>query len=324
MNESNPRSRSPYLLALAERVLVFDGAMGTSIDTFHLTAEDYGGAATEGCRDYLVVTRPDVIGQIHTSFLEAGSDVVETCTFQATRLRLAEWGLAERTLEINRCGAEVARRACEAQTAKDGRPRFVAGSVGPTGKLPSSSDPELSNITFDELVTLFEEQAQALIVGSVDLLLIETSQDILEVKAAIVGCKQAIAAANRPIALQVQVTLDPSGRMLLGTDVASALTTIEAMNVDVVGLNCSTGPEHMREPVSYLTSHTNLPVSCLPNAGLPLNVDGEAVYPLEPEAMAQALRDFVLNLGVRVVGGCCGSRPAHIRQIAQAVRKEGN
>ncbi len=316
-----PAPRSRYLEALATRVLVFDGAMGTSIDTFDLTAEDYGGAATEGCRDYLVITRPDVIAEIHSRFMEAGCDVVETCSFQSTRMRLEEWGLGERTHEINYAAAQVARRVADRFEAQDGRPRFVAGSLGPTGKLPSSDDPELSNISFDELVAQFEEQGRALIDGGVDVLLIETSQDILEVKAAILGCKQAIAASPRPVALQAQVTLDTSGRMLLGTDIASALTTIEALGVDVIGLNCSTGPEHMREPITYLTSHTHLPVSCIPNAGLPLNVNGMAVYPLEPEPMAKTLTDFVRELGVRVVGGCCGSTPEHIRVLVESVRQ---
>lgn len=313
------KNRSPYLAALDERVLVFDGAMGTSIDTFTLTAEDYGGPETEGCRDYLVITRPDVIEQIHASFLEAGCDVLETCTFQSTRLRLEEWGLADKTHEINRGAAALARRVADHFAAQDGRPRFVAGSMGPTGKLPSSDNPDLSDISFEELVAQFEEQARALIDGGVDVLLIETSQDILEVKAAILGCKQAIAAAGRPVALQTQVTLDTSGRMLLGTDIASALTTVEALGVDVVGLNCSTGPEHMREPIRYLTTHTTLPVSCIPNAGLPINVNGNAVYPLEPDPMARTLSEFVRELGVRIVGGCCGSTPEHIRRLAELV-----
>ncbi len=311
--------RAPYLNAIDERVLVFDGAMGTSIDTFSLTAEDYGGEATEGCRDYLVITRPDVIEEIHASFLEAGSDVIETCTFQSTRIRLEEWGLADQTYEVSRSAAALARKVADRFEALDGRQRFVAGSMGPTGMLPSSDDPALSNITFDELVALFDEQGRALIDGGVDVLLIETSQDILEVKAAIIGCKQAIAAAERPVALQAQVTLDTSGRMLLGTDVASALTTIEALGVDVVGLNCSTGPEHMREPIRYLTSHTSLPISCIPNAGLPINVEGNAVYPLEPQPMADSLYTFVHEIGACIVGGCCGSTPDHIRMLAEGV-----
>lgn len=319
MNVSQKSQRPPYVQALDERVIVFDGAMGTQIDTFSLTAEDYGGEATYGCRDYLVITRPDVIGEIHRRFADAGADVMETCTFQASRLRLDEWGLADKTYEINSAAARLARQRVDEVAAKDGRPRFVAGSIGPTGKLPSSDDPELSNITFDELVALFEEQSAALIDGGVDLLLIETSQDILEVKAAMIGCKQAIAAADRPVALQVQVTLDTNGRMLLGTDIASALTTIESMGADVIGMNCSTGPEHMRESAAYLTAHTDIPISCVPNAGLPINVDGDAVYPLEPDPMAASLREFVDNVGVRVVGGCCGSTPDHIRQIASII-----
>ncbi len=313
---------SPYLAALAERVLVFDGAMGTSIDTFALTADDYGGIETEGCRDYLVCTRPDVIEQIHASFMQAGCDVVETCSFQASRLRLAEWGLADQTYTINHSAAAIARKVADRFAAMDGRPRFVAGSLGPTGKLPSSDNPDLSDITFDELVALFAEQSTALIDGGADVLLIETSQDILEVKAAILGCKQAIAAASRPVALQTQVTLDPNGRMLLGTDIASALTTIESLDVDVIGLNCSTGPELMREPIRYLTAHTRLPVSCVPNAGLPINVNGNAVYPLEPAPMARALAEFIHDLGVRVVGGCCGSTPEHIRLLVEAARQQ--
>ncbi len=311
----------PYLDALNERVLVFDGAMGTSIDTFTLTAEDYGGPATEGCRDYLVLTRPDVIEQIHASFLEAGCDVVETCTFQSTRLRLEEWGLGDNTYELNRAAAALARRVADRFAALDGRARFVAGSLGPTGKLPSSDDPELSNITYEELVALYDEQGRALIDGGADVLLIETSQDILEVKAAMTGCKQAIAAAGRPVALQTQVTLDTRGRMLLGTDMGRAMTTIEAIGTDVIGLNCSTGPEHMREPIRYLSSHTRIPISVIPNAGLPLNVNGNAVYPLEPEPMAQTMGTFVSELGVRVVGGCCGTTPEHIRWLSDTVRE---
>jgi 5-methyltetrahydrofolate--homocysteine methyltransferase len=312
-----------YLQELERRVLVYDGAMGTSIQLRNPSSEDFGGPATEGCNDYLVLTAPQMIEDIHRSFLEAGADVLETCTFQATRLRLEEWGIAEHTYALNKQAAAICRRLCDEFQTRDGRARFVAGSMGPTGKLPSSNDPALSDVGFGALAELFFEQAQALIDGGVDLLLIETSQDILEVKAAIHGVKQAIAQAGRPVALQVQVTLDTSGRMLLGTDIAAALATIESLGVDAVGLNCSTGPEHMREPIRYLCQHTSLPVSCIPNAGLPLNVDGEAVYPLEPAPLAQTLAEFVGELGVRIVGGCCGTTPEHIRQLAEAVRALG-
>ncbi len=313
-------STSRYLAALAERVLIFDGAMGTSIDTFDLTVEDYDGERTFGNRDYLVITRPDVIGQIHASFFEAGADVVETCTFQSTRMRLEEWDLGDRTLELNCAAAALAREVADRYQAQDGRPRFVAGSMGPTGKLPSSDDPALSNITFAELSEIFCEQAVGLITGGVDLLLVETSVDILEVKAALDGIRRAKIETERPdIAVQAQVFLDLSGRMLLGTDVPALIATLEAMPVDVIGLNCSTGPEHMREAIQYLTAHARKPISCIPNAGLPMEVDGETVYPMDPEAFARILGEFVGEYGVGVVGGCCGTRPAHIARLREVL-----
>jgi 5-methyltetrahydrofolate--homocysteine methyltransferase len=189
------------------------------------------------------------------------------------------------------------------------QPRFVAGSMGPTGKLPSTNDPELSNIKYDELIDIFREQAVGLIQGGVDLLLIETSQDILEVKAAITGIHKAFSETNVYLPIQAQVTLDTTGRMLLGTDINASLTILEGMGIDVIGLNCSTGPEHMREPIRFLGENSTLPVSCIPNAGLPLNVDGQAVYPLEPEPYANDMYEFVTKHNVRVVGGCCGTTP---------------
>ena len=309
-----------YLEALAERVLIYDGAMGTSIDTFDLTVADYGGEATYGNRDYLVLTRPDVIGEIHASFLEAGADVLETCTFQSTRLRLEEWGLGERTVELNRAAAALARGVADRFEAADGRPRYVAGSMGPTGKLPSSDDPALSDITFEQLSAIFREQAVGLIEGGADVLLVETSVDILEVKAALDGIRRAKAELGRPdVAVQAQVFLDLSGRMLLGTDVPALIATLEAMPVDVIGLNCSTGPEHMRAAIQYLTAHSRKPISCIPNAGLPLEVDGQTVYPMEPEPFARILGEFVGEYGVGVVGGCCGTTPEHIRRLREAV-----
>ncbi|MFL5622337.1 MAG: methionine synthase [Gemmatimonadaceae bacterium] len=318
MNER--RTESSYLDALSRRVLIYDGAMGTNIQRYNLSAEDFGGKALEGCNDHLVLTRPDVIQAIHESFLAVGCDVVETCTFQSTPRRLHEWGLGDKVRDINVAAARLARAACE-KFATPERPRFVAASMGPTGMLPSSSDPVLSQISYDELSGNYYEQAKYLVEGGVDLLLIETSQDILEVKAAVAGIEKLFAELGRRIPLQAQVTLDVSGRMLLGTDIASAMTTLEALNVDVIGLNCSTGPEHMREPVRYLAEHATLPLSVIPNAGLPLNTGvGEAVYPLEPAPMAQALSEFVKDFGVRIVGGCCGTTPEHLSAIVKAVR----
>ena len=315
------RTQSRYLDELKRRVLVYDGAMGTNIQRYNLSPEDFGGKALEGCNDNLVLTRPDVIQAIHESFLEVGCDVVETCTFQSTPRRLHEWGLGDKVREINVAAAKLARVACEKYSTPD-RPRFVAASMGPTGMLPSSSDPVLSKITYEELSENYYEQAKYLVEGGVDLLLIETSQDILEVKAAVAGIERLFAELGRRLPLQAQVTLDVSGRMLLGTDIASAMTTLEALKVDVIGLNCSTGPEHMREPIRYLSEHATLPLSVIPNAGLPLNTGvGEAVYPLEPQPMAKALSEFVSDFGVRIVGGCCGTTPEHLSAIVGAVRE---
>ena len=323
MPQSPPRLDSPYLAALADRVLVFDGAMGTSIQRYHLTADDFGGGKLEGCNDHLVLTRPDVIRAIHESFLEVGCDVVETCTFQSTPRRLEEWGLFDKARDVNLAAATLAREACAKFSTRE-RPRFVAGSIGPTGMLPSSSDPVLSAITFGALAEQYYLQAKYLMEGGVDVLLVETSQDILEVKAAIAGFERLFAEVGRRIPVQAQVTLDVSGRMLLGTDIASAMTTLESLPIHVIGLNCSTGPEHMREPIRYLAEHATRPVSCIPNAGLPLNTGtGDAVYPLEPEPMAEALRGFVHDFGVRIVGGCCGTTPAHLEAVVRAVHGDG-
>jgi len=306
--------------AVTQRILVLDGAMGTMIQAANLQPEDFGGARYEGCNEHLNLTRPDVIQAIHESFLAVGCDVVETCTFQSTPRRLKEWGLGDKVREINVAAARIARAAADKYSTPD-QPRFVAASMGPTGMLPSSSDPVLSQISYSELADNFYEQAKYLVEGGVDLLLIETSQDILEVKAAVAGIERLFTEIGRRLPLQTQVTLDVSGRMLLGTDIASAMTTLESLKVDVIGLNCSTGPEHMREPVRYLSEHATLPLSVIPNAGLPLNTGvGEAVYPLEPGPMATALSEFVSNFGVRIVGGCCGTTPEHLSAIVEAVR----
>jgi 5-methyltetrahydrofolate--homocysteine methyltransferase len=316
---SESKRKPTYLESLRERVLIFDGAMGPSIDSFNLTAEDYGGERTNGNRDYLVITRPDVVEQIHTSFMEAGCDVLETDTFQSTRLRLEEWGLGDRTAEINHAAAQLARRVAERYQAQDGRPRYVCGSIGPTGKLPSSDDPALSDVTFNQLSDIFCEQATALIEGGVDLLLVETSVDILEVKAALDGIRRAKQATGSHVAVQAQIFLDLSGKMLLGTEIPAVIATLEAMPVDVIGLNCSTGPEHMREAIQYLCKHSRLPISCIPNAGLPMEVEGETVYPMEPEPFARILSGFVKEYGVNVAGGCCGTKAAHIARLREEI-----
>jgi 5-methyltetrahydrofolate--homocysteine methyltransferase len=303
---------------LADRVLVYDGAMGTSIQTLNLTESDFGGPGLEGCNDYLVITRPDAVEGVHASFLEVGCDVLETDTFRSNRLTLREYGLHDRVLEINRAAASLARRVADRFATAD-RPRFVAGSIGPSGLLPSTSDPVLGNITFDELVEVFGEQAQGLVEGGADVLLIETSQDILEVKAQIVGIRRALRAMGASLPLQVQVTLDTAGRMLLGTDIAASMVIIESLRADVIGLNCSTGPEHMRQPIRFLCENSHLPISVIPNAGIPLNQGGDAIYPLSPAELADAHEEFVTRFGVSVVGGCCGTTPEHLRAVVERV-----
>ncbi len=301
-------------------MLVFDGSMGANLQQLQLTADDFGGVRYEGCMDALCLTRPEAPGQLHRGFLEVGCDVVETNTFQASRLRLAEWGLADQTLEINRRGALLARSVCDEFEAADERPRFVAGAIGPSGFLPSSDDPTLSAVTFDALAGTFEEQAQGLIDGGSDLLIIETQQDILETRAAILGARRACQKVGRAVPLQIQVSLDTSGRMLLGTDVGAALAILESLDADVVGLNCSTGPEHMREPIRYLVQAARLPISVIPNAGIPINLGGgQALYPLDANGLAAALGEFVDDLGVSVVGGCCGTTFEHLRAVVRRV-----
>ncbi len=302
-----------YLGAVRERVVVFDGGMGATLEQFDLTSEDYGGL--EGrCHEALVLHRPDVIEGVHTSMLEAGAEVVETDTFQGSRLKLEEWGLGEHTLEINTKAAEIARKAA-------GPERFVAGSIGPTGFLPASDDPTLGDISFGKLVQIFTEQARGLVEGGADLIIIETAQDILEVKAAIFGAREAFKQAGRTVPIQTSISLLPQGgKMLLGTDIQAVLTTLAALDVQVIGLNCSTGPEDMRDAIRYLGEFSPLPVHCIPNAGLPLQgPDGETIFPEEPGPLAATLGEFVERYGVGIVGGCCGTTPEHIAAIRERV-----
>ena len=307
------KTERDFLGAIQERVVVFDGGMGATLEQFDLTAEDYGGLAGK-CHEALVLNRPDVIEGVHASMAEAGAQVVETDTFQASRLKLDEWGLGEHTLEINRKAAEIARRAV-------GEERFVAGSIGPTGFLPASDDPTLGDISFRRLVEVFTEQASGLVAGGADLIIIETAQDILEVKAAIFGTREAFKAIGREVPIQTSVSLLPQGgKMLLGTDIAAVLTTLTALDVDVIGLNCSTGPEDMRDAIRYLGEYSPLPVHCIPNAGLPLQgPDGETIFPETPEQISSVLGEFVERHNVGIVGGCCGTTPDHISALAERV-----
>src|SRR5687767_2935876 len=300
-----------FMAAVRDRVVVFDGSMGATLEAFDLSLEeDYKlpGRAHE----VLVLNRPDVIENLHVSMVDAGAEVVETDTFQASRLKLEEWGLEAHTLEINRRAAEIARKAV-------GESRFVAGSIGPTGFLPASEDPSLGQIRFRELVEVFREQSQGLLEGGVDLLIVETAQDILEVKAAIFGMREAFKQTGRVVPIQASVSLLPNGgKMLLGTDISAALATLEALKVDIIGLNCSTGPEDMRDAIRFLGEFSPVPVHCIPNAGIPhQGPDGETIFPEQPGPLAEALGDFVERYGVGIVGGCCGTTPAHIAAIKE-------
>jgi len=306
--------KTAYLDALKERVLVFDGAMGTMLQSMKLTEADFGGKALVGCNDALVLSSPEVIASVHRAYLEAGADVIETDTFRSNRITLADYGLADRVIELNRAAAQLARRVADSFSTPE-KPRFVAGSMGPSGKLISTDDPQMSDITFEELADVFREQAVGLIQGGVDLLLLETQQDILEVKAAIAGIQRAFEEERVILPIQAQVTLDVNGKMLLGSDITAVTAILQGMGVSVIGMNCSTGPEHMRPSVAYLSEHATLPISVIPNAGLPMNVNGEAVYPMQPEPFSDLLAEYVREYGVRVVGGCCGTRPEHIREL---------
>lgn len=313
-----------YLRQLEERVLIFDGAMGTQLMALELAPADFGGDRYAGCNEALVLTHPEIVRDIHTAYLAAGADVVETDSFTASRLKLEEYGLGEKTLEINTRSAQLAREACDA-IATPQRPRFVAGSMGPTGMLVSSSDPSLSKITFAQLADIYGEQARALVDGGVDLLLLETMQDLLELKAGIAGIVREFARGMRRVPIQAQPTMITEERMLLGTDIGAICATLDALPIDVIGLNCSTGPTQMRDSMRYLTENSRCFVSVIPNAGLPLmGPTGETIYPESPEQLADELADFVKEFGVNVVGGCCGSTPGHIAALRERIDAIGD
>ncbi len=302
---------SDFLQTVRERVVIYDGAMGTNIQKRNPTLDDYWGK--ENCSEVLVLSRPDIIRDIHADFFRVGCDVVETDTFGGSRIVLAEFDLADRVAEINIKAAQLAKEVAEQFSTKD-HPRFVAGSMGPTTKLPS-----LGHISFDEMVAAYEEQALALIEGGVDILLVETAQDLLQAKIATVGVLEAMKRAGKLLPVQVQVTLQESGTMLLGTEISAALTTLEPFDIDVIGLNCATGPAEMNDAVRFLGANSTKQVSVLPNAGLPQNEGGRAVYKLTPAELAQFHKHFVQDYGVRVVGGCCGTTPEHLKAVVEAV-----
>ena len=302
---------SAYLTALSERVLVFDGATGTNLQLMDLGPEDFGGEHLAGCNEVLVATKPDAIDRLHRSFLDVGCDVVETDTFGSFSIVLAEYGLEHRATELSRTATDIARRAADAYSTP-GKPRFVAGSIGPGTKFPT-----LGQIPYADLRASYVDQARAILEGGADLFIIETMFDLLGAKAAINACRLAMAEVGRRIPLQVQVTIELTGRMLPGTEIGAALTALEAMQIDVIGLNCATGPQEMGEPLRYLAEHAQIPISCLPNAGLPSVVNGAMHYDLTPEQLADYHYRFVTELGINAVGGCCGTTPAHLAAVIE-------
>jgi len=300
-----------FLQTVKDRVVIYDGAMGTNIQKRNPTLDDYWGK--ENCSEVLVLSRPDIIRDIHADFFQVGCDIVETNTFGGTRTVLGEFELQDRVAEINFAAAKLAREVAQQFSTKD-KPRFVAGSMGPTTKLPS-----LGHISFDDMAAAYEEQALALIEGGVDVLLVETAQDLLQAKIGVIGALTAMQKTGKRLPLTVQVTLQESGTMLLGTEIGAALTALELFDVDVIGMNCATGPKEMNDAVRYLGLNSTKHVSVLPNAGLPQNVGGQAVYKLSPAELAEYHKHFVQDYGVRIVGGCCGTTPEHLKAVVDAV-----
>ena len=310
-----PDSASGFIERAEHHVLVFDGATGTSLQALGLGADDFGGASLEGCNEVLVASLPDAVARLHASFLEVGVDVVKTNSFGANPIVLGDYGIADRTTELNLAAARVAKNLASSFSTAD-HPRFVAGSIGPGTKLPS-----LGQIPFVTLRDSYQAQAAALLEGGVDLFLIETVFDLLQAKAAMIGCRRAMRSTGRAVPIQVQVTLELSGRMLPGTEIGAALSALEAMKPDVIGLNCATGPLEMGEHLRYLGEHCVTPIACQPNAGLPSIVGGHAHYGLTPAELAEHLARFIRDFGVSVVGGCCGTTPAHMAEVVATCRE---
>ena len=295
----------------AERVIVYDGATGTALQRAELDEDDFGGPDYDGCFELLNVNRPDVIADLHAGYFEVGADVVETNTFGAFAVPLGEYGIAARAQELAHAAASIAAGVAADYSTPDRR-RFVAGSMGPGTKLPS-----LGQIGYVELRDAYEPLAIGLLEGGVNLFIIETMYDLLTVKAAVAACRRAMTRTGRQVPLQVQVTIETTGRMLPGTEIGAALAAIEPLRPDVIGLNCATGPEEMDEHLRYLSRHSRVPISVIPNAGLPEVRDGEMVYDLTPAALAEHQARFIEEYGVRVVGGCCGTSEAHIAAVVE-------
>ena len=306
-----------FLDEIKNHILLFDGAMGTEIQKLKPKAEDFPNNK-DGFNDGLLLSKPEWIKNIHRSYLEAGSDCIETNTFGSNQIKLQEYGFGEQTVSINKSAAELARSVIKEFGNGE---KFVVGSMGPTGYLPSSNDPDLGNVPLNTIIEAFELQAQGLIQGGVDVLLIETSQDILEVKLAITGSFSAMEKIGKNVPIISNVTLDKYGKMLLGTNIQSAYTTVSDMGVSVFGLNCSTGPVEMESSIRWLDEQNELPILVMPNAGMPINEGGNAVYKMTSKDMSHHLGGFLQKYKkVRMIGGCCGTTPEHIRELKSTLK----
>jgi 5-methyltetrahydrofolate--homocysteine methyltransferase len=305
--------------AMENRILLFDGAMGTEIQRYDPKSEDFPDGK-DGFNDGLSITRPDWIKEIHRKYLTAGADCIETNTFGSNKIKLDEYGFGSQTVELNQKNAELARSVCDEFAD---RQRFVVGSMGPTGYLPSSNDVDLGQMPLSEIREAFQLQAEGLIKGTADALLIETSQDILEVKLAVEASHIAMKKIGKKVTLISNVTLDQYGKMLLGTNVQSAYTTVSDMGIDIFGLNCSTGPIEMEPSIQWLNDQKHKPLLIIPNAGMPENVGGQAVYKMTPEKMASALNSFIEEYQqINIIGGCCGTNPEHIVQLRKIIDQQ--
>ena len=305
-----------FLDILKEKIVVFDGATGSTFQTYELNADDFGGKELEGCNEYLCISKPDAVKRLHTYFLDAGADVIETNTFGSTSIVLKEYNIANLDYELSKKAAEIAKQ-CAMDYSNNGKPRFVAGSIGPTTKLPS-----LGHISYSEMSESFYRQMSGLFDGGVDLFCIETCQDILQTKAALSAAMKLFSEKKKKLPVIVSVTVETIGTMLMGTEISAALTTLEPYDIiDVIGMNCATGPKEMEENIRYLCQNSPKPVFCMPNAGIPENVGGKAHYHLTPDEMEHWMKIFTNELGVNVVGGCCGTNAEHIKRLAEVSQR---
>jgi 5-methyltetrahydrofolate--homocysteine methyltransferase len=303
-----------FLDLLKEKIVVFDGAMGTYLQSLNLSIDDWGGPNFENCSENLLYTRPEAIERVHTSFLEIGCDVIENNSFGGSEVVLAEFGIADKTYDVNRRAAELAKRIATDYSTAD-KPRFVAGSIGPGTKLPT-----LGHITYRDLKNAYREQVRGLFDGGSDLLIVETCQDLLQTKAALAAIFEFFEKNKVQIPIIAQVTIEVFGTMLNGTEIGAALTALEPFPIDVIGMNCGTGPKQMSDSFRYLCESSPLPVSVLPNAGLPEVKDGKQHYDETPETFAAQVEHFARDFGANIVGGCCGTTPEHIQLVIERLQ----